>query len=60
MLWPFLMDIPSVPIAGKKESDVSAGSDVSDRPLVDLYVEVGELSDDHDMTAIAPDQALSA
>ena len=37
-----------------------AGSDVSDRPPVDLYVEEGELSDDHDMTATKPDQALSA
>ena len=37
-----------------------AGSDVSDRSPVDLYVEEGELSDDHDMTATEPDQALFA
>ena len=37
-----------------------AGSDASDHPPVDLYVEEGELSDDQDMTVTEPDQALSA
>ena len=32
-----------------------AGSDLSDRPLVDLYVEEGELSDDQDTTVTEPD-----
>ena len=33
-----------------------AGSELSDRPPVDLYVEEGELSDDQDMTVAEPDQ----
>ena len=31
----------------------------SDRPLVDLYPEEGELSDDHDLSFADPDQSLS-
>ena len=37
-----------------------AGSEVSDRPPVDLYVEEGELSDEQDMTVTEPDQIPSA
>ena len=37
-----------------------AGSELFDRPPVDLYVEEGELSDEQDMTVIEPDQIPSA
>ena len=37
-----------------------AGSELSDRPPVDLYVEEGELSDDQDMTVAEPDKTPSA
>ena len=37
-----------------------AGSDLSDRPPVDLYVEEGELSDEQDIAATEPDQTPSA
>ena len=37
-----------------------AGSEGSDRPPVDLYVEEGELSDEQDMTVTEPDQIPSA
>ena len=36
-----------------------AGSDVSDRPPLDLYTEEGELSDDQDVTGFDQDQPLS-
>ena len=48
----------------RKDSDSSciseAGSELSDRPPVDLYVEEGELSDEQDMTVTEPDQIPSA
>ena len=37
-----------------------AGSELSDRPTVDLHVEEGELSDEQDMTVTEPDQIPSA
>ena len=36
-----------------------AGSEVSERPPVDLYVEEGELSVDQEMTVTKPDQSIS-
>ena len=47
----------------RRESSVSsiseAGSDLSDRPPLDLYTEEGELSDDQDVTGLDQDQPLS-
>ena len=37
----------------------ASGSDYSDWPLVDLYAEEGELSEDQDCTTTEPDQAIS-
>ena len=39
--------------------DTDSGSDMSDRPPVDLFVEEGELSDQDLDTATDPDQTLS-
>ena len=47
----------------RRDSSVSsiseAGSDLSDRPPLDLYTEEGELSDDQDVTGLDQDQPLS-
>ena len=47
----------------RRDSSVSsvseAGSEVSDRPPLDLYTEEGELSEDQDVTGLDQDQPLS-
>ena len=40
-------------------STSDSGSVASDRPVVDLYPEEGELSDEHDVSFTDPDQSLS-
>ena len=49
--------------ATKKDSisslELEAGSESSDRPPIELYVEEGELSDDQDVTVMDQDQSLS-
>ena len=40
-------------------SSSEAGSDLSDRPPLDLYTKEGELSDDQDATGVDQDQPLS-
>ena len=52
----------SAPAGRQSTSSMNTDSDTdfSDRPLVDIFVEEGELSDqDPDVTAIDPNQTLS-